>query len=94
MGIGIGRDCGLSASRINAAHCWLRDKTWDRHMRSPFCPVTRGLRCGFRNAKWNHVRSPHMHGTNQGASPLLLSMNNSIACGVHGSLREAFGGVG
>ena len=63
-----------------------------RHIRSPCCHVTRGLRIGFRNAKRN--RSPQMYCTNHRASPPLLSLNNSIVFGVNGSLREAFGGVG
>ena len=89
-----GRDSGLSASRINVARSSLRDRKWDRHIRSPCCHVTRGLRIGFRNARRNRARSPQMYCTNHHAWPPLLSLSNFIVFGVNGSLREAFGGVG
>ena len=82
-----GRDSGFSVSRINAARSLLRDRKWDRHIRSPCCHVTRGLRT-------NRARSPQMYCTNHRARSPLLSLSNSIVCGVNGSLREAFGGVG
>ena len=89
-----GRDSGFSVSRINAARSSLRDRKWDRHIRSPCCHVTRGLRSGFRNAKRNRARSPGMYCTYHHAWSPLLSFGNSIVFGVNGSLREAFGGVG
>ena len=48
----------IKCIRINATHSSLRDRKWDRHIRSPFCQVIRGLGCGFRNAKHNRARSP------------------------------------
>ena len=89
-----GRDSGFSVSGINAARSSLRDTKWDRHIRSPCCHVTRGLRTGFRNAKRNRARSPQMYRTNHCAWSPVLSLSNSIVFGVNGSLREAFGGVG
>ena len=89
-----GRDFGLSVSRIHADCSSLRDRKWDWHIRSPCYHVTRGLRIGFRNAKWNRARSPQMYCTNHRAWPPLLSLSNSIVFGVNGSLRQAFGGVG
>ena len=88
------RDCGLRVSLINAARSSLRDRKWDRHIQSPCCHVTRRLRIGLRNAKLNRARSPKMHCTNHRAWSPLLSLSNSIVVGVHGLLREAFGGVG
>ena len=89
-----GRDSGFIVSRINAARSSLRDRKWDRHIRSPGCHVTRGLRIGFRNAKRNHARSPQIYCMNHRAWSPLLSLSNPILFGVNGSLREAFGGVG
>ena len=89
-----GRGSRLRVCRINAARSSLRDRKWDRHIRSPCCHVTTGLRIGFRNAKRNHTRSRQMYCTNHRAWSPLLSLSNSIVFGVNGSLREAFGGVG
>ena len=84
----------LSVSRINAQNSSLRDRKWDRHIRSPFCQVTSGLRCGFRNAKRNRAqKSPNVL-----QKPLCLATivvpHHSIVFGVKASLREAFGGLG
>ena len=89
-----GRDSGLRVSRINVARSSLSDRKWDRHIRSPCCHLTRGLRIGFGNAKRNRARSPHMYCTNHRAWSPLLSLSNPIVFGVKGSLREALGGVG
>ena len=89
-----GRDSGFSVSRINVARSSLRDRKWDRHIRSPCCHVTSRLRVGFRDAKWNRARSPKMYYPNHRAWWPLLSLSNSIVFGINGSLREDFGGVG
>ena len=89
-----GRDSGLRASGINAACYSLRDRKWDRHIRSPYCHVMRGLRIGFRSAKRNRARNPQMYCTNPRASSPVLSLSNTMVFGVNGSLREASGGDG
>ena len=82
-----GRHSGFSVSRIHATRSSLRDKKWDRHIRSPGCHVTRGLRIGLRHAKRNRARGPQMYCTNHRAWSPLLSLTNSIVFGGNGSLR-------